>query len=242
MSTRKSPSYTTEHQQSSYPSYPPPAVSPSMTHPSPTSPSRYPPPNSYQGQGQGQPQAQGYNVGTETNGQPLGMPVARPYQGEGGRRGDEKPMKGAYTNAYAIPPSANTPSNGGGGVGQDHLHNHYQHHHQQHQGQYNVNHGTASYADPQFSLHPTQATKAQQTEREALDSPISNETTSEQELDKEEEEMLRRGVLDWNAMKSWKFWFKKSYIKWYVGGTILIVLVALMGELDRKPNIQGRSL
>ncbi|KAJ9090890.1 hypothetical protein QFC20_007795 [Naganishia adeliensis] len=47
-------------------------------------------------------------------------------------------------------------------------------------------------------------------------------------LDEEEEEMLKKGMLDWNAMKKKEFWFDRKMIKWYIIVILLIVLVALM--------------
>lgn len=48
------------------------------------------------------------------------------------------------------------------------------------------------------------------------------------ELDEEEKEMLEKGLVDWNELKSWRFWFRKEWLWWYLLGSVIATLVILM--------------
>jgi hypothetical protein len=38
------------------------------------------------------------------------------------------------------------------------------------------------------------------------------ESDEERELDEEEKAMLKRGMINWNELKSWRFWIRKEWI------------------------------
>ncbi|KAJ9092648.1 hypothetical protein QFC21_006712 [Naganishia friedmannii] len=54
---------------------------------------------------------------------------------------------------------------------------------------------------------------------------IEQSTTA---MDEEEEEMLRKGMMDWNAMKKKAFWFNRDMISAFALALHLAVIVALM--------------
>ncbi|WVF68719.1 hypothetical protein IAT40_003491 [Kwoniella sp. CBS 6097] len=43
-----------------------------------------------------------------------------------------------------------------------------------------------------------------------------------------EREFLSKGMVDWNELKSWRFWFRKEWWYWYIIIIVAAVLVALM--------------
>lgn len=51
---------------------------------------------------------------------------------------------------------------------------------------------------------------------------------TENELTEDERIEYEKGVLNWSAMKSWRYWIRREWLWWYIIGVFIIVIVALM--------------
>ena len=77
------------------------------------------------------------------------------------------------------------------------------------------------------------------------DHPLHHSTMQEtdQELTEDERAAYEAGILDWNKMKSWRYWIRREWLWYYILGLVIVVVVGLMAFFHKDVSeVKGKHI